>query len=116
MRTARDVAQRLSIRIGNENDLVGSLSGGNQQKVVLGRWLVKARQIYLVDEPAHGVDVGAKAQTMEAASSPFLRKWRRCSRERTAFVGDLGFNAAHRAPGWGNDVCSAEWAKGRGTS
>jgi ABC-type sugar transport system ATPase subunit len=62
VRAARDIARRLSIKIGDENDLVSSLSGGNQQKVVLGRWLVKAPQIYLLDEPTHGVDVGAKAQ------------------------------------------------------
>lgn len=62
VRTARDIERRLSIKMGNENDLVSSLSGGNQQKVVLGRWLVKAPQIYLLDEPTHGVDVGAKAQ------------------------------------------------------
>jgi ABC-type sugar transport system ATPase subunit len=62
VRTARDMVPRLSIKIGDENDLVSSLSGGNQQKVVLGRWLVKAPQIYLLDEPTHGVDVGAKAQ------------------------------------------------------
>lgn len=62
MRVTRDIVRRLSIKIGDENNLVSSLSGGNQQKVVLGRWLVKSPQIYLLDEPTHGVDVGAKAQ------------------------------------------------------
>jgi ribose transport system ATP-binding protein len=62
MGVARDIVRRLSIKLGDEKDPISSLSGGNQQKAVLGRWLVKAPQIYLLDEPTHGVDVGAKAQ------------------------------------------------------
>jgi ABC-type sugar transport system ATPase subunit len=40
----------------------GSLSGGNQQKVVLGKWLVKRPRLIILDEPTRGIDVGAKAE------------------------------------------------------
>jgi ABC-type sugar transport system ATPase subunit len=41
---------------------VRSLSGGNQQKVVLGRWFTSNPKIYILDEPTRGIDVGAKAE------------------------------------------------------
>lgn len=59
---AERMIDNLSIKIGTKEDAVSSLSGGNQQKVILGRWLVQEPDIYLFDEPTHGVDVGAKAQ------------------------------------------------------
>lgn len=57
---ARKVIQDLGIKTPSENQLVGLLSGGNQQKVVVGKWLVAEADIYIFDEPTKGVDVGAK--------------------------------------------------------
>ncbi|RZS43290.1 monosaccharide ABC transporter ATP-binding protein (CUT2 family) [Herbihabitans rhizosphaerae] len=62
----RDAAQRsveeLGVKLGSINDPVGSLSGGNQQKVVLGRGMLTDPVLLLLDEPTRGVDVGAKAE------------------------------------------------------
>lgn len=57
--TARQV-ERLRIKVSDPNAEVGSLSGGNQQKVVLGRWLEAEPRLLLLDDPTRGVDVGAK--------------------------------------------------------
>src|SRR5690606_10224306 len=55
------VVERLSLRFGSLSDPVRSLSGGNQQKVVIGRWLATAPRIVLLDDPTKGIDVSAKA-------------------------------------------------------
>ncbi len=52
----------LSIKTPSPQQLVGNLSGGNQQKVVIARWLVTQPKILILDEPTRGVDVGAKAE------------------------------------------------------
>lgn len=52
---------RLSIKLGSLEDPVSSLSGGNQQKTTLARWLAINPKLLIMDEPTHGVDVGAKA-------------------------------------------------------
>jgi D-xylose transport system ATP-binding protein len=55
----------LRIRTPGLNLAAGQLSGGNQQKVVLGKWLMSAPRILLLDEPTRGIDVGAKAEIYE---------------------------------------------------
>jgi ribose transport system ATP-binding protein len=56
---------QLDIRLASINEPVSSLSGGNQQKTVLGRWLATDPKLLILDEPTHGVDVGAKAEIYE---------------------------------------------------
>lgn len=53
--------ERLEIKISGYNQKIETLSGGNQQKVIVGRWLQKNPLIYIMDEPTRGLDVGAKA-------------------------------------------------------
>lgn len=55
----------LQIKIPNVNAAVGSLSGGNQQKVVIGNWLNTEPQIMMYDEPSRGIDVNAKQQIFQ---------------------------------------------------
>lgn len=52
----------LRIRTQGKNQLVTSLSGGNQQKVVLAKWLIKKPKLLILDEPTRGIDVGAKSE------------------------------------------------------
>ncbi len=60
--TAEHYRQRLSIRTPSVHELVGRLSGGNQQKVMLSKWLNTQPQLLILDEPTRGIDVGAKAE------------------------------------------------------
>lgn len=62
---SKDVAEMrrlLQIKIANEDVEAGTLSGGNQQKVVLAKWLVGDVQVMILDEPTRGIDVGAKSE------------------------------------------------------
>ena len=60
--TARDMQKKMNIVARSLNLLTGNLSGGNQQKVLLGRMLVTNPKVLILDEPTRGVDVGAKAE------------------------------------------------------
>ena len=59
---AADWAARLKIKYGRLTDPVAMLSGGNQQKVVLAKWLGRKPSVLIVDEPTRGIDVGTKAE------------------------------------------------------
>ena len=59
---AADYIGRLRIRAGSHRQLAGRLSGGNQQKVVIAKWLFRQAQVFLFDEPTRGIDVGAKVE------------------------------------------------------
>ena len=54
--------QRLQVKYGRLSDTVSTLSGGNQQKVVLAKWLSRQPRVIIVDEPTRGIDVGTKAE------------------------------------------------------
>ncbi|MFO1497925.1 MAG: ATP-binding cassette domain-containing protein [Verrucomicrobiota bacterium] len=56
------VLQAYGIRARSPDQPIGTLSGGNQQKALLGRWLEREPQVLVLDEPTRGVDVGAKAE------------------------------------------------------
>jgi len=57
-----EMIKKLNIRVKSRNQIVSSLSGGNQQKVVLAKWLAEDIDIIIFDEPTRGIDVGAKAE------------------------------------------------------
>jgi ribose transport system ATP-binding protein len=54
--------KRMNVRARDDDQLVSSLSGGNQQKVMIGRWLGSGVDVLLIEEPTRGVDVGAKSE------------------------------------------------------
>jgi ribose transport system ATP-binding protein len=60
MREVRDYLDRLKTKLNSPRDLITSLSGGNQQKVIIARWLMKESRILIMDEPTRGIDVNAK--------------------------------------------------------
>ncbi len=59
---ARTWATRLQLKFGRIRDSVSTLSGGNQQKAVLGKWLAREPRLLIIDEPTRGIDVGTKAE------------------------------------------------------
>ncbi len=59
---AQKYVERLDIQAAGLDQRVATLSGGNQQKVVVGRWLQRQPIVYIMDEPTRGLDVGAKAE------------------------------------------------------
>jgi ABC-type sugar transport system ATPase subunit len=59
---ADGVSQKLAVKTASLAAAITSLSGGNQQKCIIGRWLLTEPQVLLLDDPTRGVDVGAKAE------------------------------------------------------
>jgi ABC-type sugar transport system ATPase subunit len=60
---------KLRIRCSSGAQLAGRLSGGNQQKVVIAKWLARGAKVFLFDEPTRGIDVGAKIEVFEVMDS-----------------------------------------------
>jgi len=67
-KTTQSYANKLDIKASNIDSFVMNLSGGNQQKVVIAKWLAKNCKILLFDEPTRGIDVAAKAQIWKLIS------------------------------------------------
>jgi rhamnose transport system ATP-binding protein len=65
---ARKYAERFDLRAAALSVPVGTLSGGNQQKVVIGKWLATHPKVIILDEPTKGIDIGSKAAVHEFIS------------------------------------------------
>ena len=61
-RMAHEGVARFSVKTSSIDEIAGRLSGGNQQKIVLGKWLANNPRLLILDEPTRGIDVGAKAE------------------------------------------------------
>lgn len=61
-KVTNEYVDKISIRTPSINQLVQNLSGGNQQKIVVAKWLIKNSDIFIFDEPTRGIDVGAKSE------------------------------------------------------
>lgn len=59
---AEAMVEQLSVRCHSIHQHIGTLSGGNQQKVVLGRWLATEPEVFILDEPTQGIDIGSKTE------------------------------------------------------
>jgi monosaccharide-transporting ATPase len=94
----REIADRyiklLNISTPTADQLAKNLSGGNQQKVILARWLATDPDILILDEPTRGIDIGAKAEIQKLvltlagegkAASSFPPSWRKCCARAIGF-------------------------------
>ena len=68
-RHVQDQVRRLGVKTPGLSTVVGHLSGGNQQKVVLAKWLLTGPRVILLDEPTRGIDVGAKSEIYELVAA-----------------------------------------------
>jgi len=64
-----EMKNKISIKANSYNDLIVSLSGGNQQKVIIGRWLSTDADVYIFDNPTQGIDVGSKDEIYKLMGS-----------------------------------------------
>ncbi len=65
MSVAEEYRDRLRIKCSSPQQLAGRLSGGNQQKIVIAKWVARGARVFLFDEPTRGIDVGAKQEVFE---------------------------------------------------
>ncbi len=97
--------QAMRIKTPSQDTKIRSLSGGNQQKVILGRWLLTEPEVLLLDEPTRGIDVGAKYEIYQLIID--LAKPRqvchhgilgnaRAARRMRPYPGDVGRPAGRR--------------------
>ena len=61
-RQSEEYIEKLNIKTPSADQIVGNLSGGNQQKIVIAKWLLNDPDIIILDEPTRGIDVGAKIE------------------------------------------------------
>ncbi len=61
-RDCEEMSRKLRVKTPGMNEIIQNLSGGNQQKVLIGRWLLTQPKVLILDEPTRGIDVGAKAE------------------------------------------------------
>jgi rhamnose transport system ATP-binding protein len=59
---AREYTRQFNVKMTGVEQMVGALSGGNQQKVVLAKWLASKPRVLILDEPTRGIDIGAKVE------------------------------------------------------
>ena len=64
-----DMIKTMQVKVSDRNQRIDSLSGGNQQKVIIGRWVMTAPRILILDEPTRGIDVGSKSEIHRLMSS-----------------------------------------------
>ena len=62
---AKDAISQFRIKVYNEDTLVGTLSGGNQQKALIARWAASSPKLFILDTPTVGIDIGSKAEIYE---------------------------------------------------
>ncbi len=62
---ATELGGKMRLKAASPAQLAGTLSGGNQQKVVIAKWLFRQAHVFLFDEPTRGIDIGAKAEVFE---------------------------------------------------
>ncbi len=68
-RKVEDICGRINVKMSSIDVPVSTLSGGNQQKVVLSKWMLREPDILILDEPTRGIDVGAKFEIYKLMTS-----------------------------------------------
>ena len=68
-RLSKEQIERLNIKVSSDEQAAAELSGGNQQKVVIGKWIPSNADIFIFDEPTKGIDVGAKIEVYNVMNS-----------------------------------------------